>query len=128
MPEWANVERGTLAWLRARLERPGYTEVPADPPEEYFTVERTGGGGRWLDKDVDVEVSVHAMSRPAMWAFAAAVESAMWALAANGDPQGDPPFYVDDVGETFAFAVDPHPNAERRRATATYTLTVRPQA
>lgn len=125
---WPNVERATIAWLRAWLpDMWVVSELPAnDPPRECVTVERVGGGSGGISKDVDVEIAVHAADRARMWDLVGAVEGAMHALAANGDPRGDPPFYVDDVDETFAFRNDPHPNQTVRRALATYTLTVRP--
>lgn len=125
MPDlaWANLERAVVAWLTAR-GLSVYTETGPDDtlPAERVLVERTGGAGRGIVKDVDVEVSVTSATRAGMWALAAQVETAMAALAANGDP------YVDDVAESFAFAVDPTENTAARRATATYTLTVRPRA
>lgn len=126
MPDllWPNVERAVVAWLSARTSLPTYTETDTAPslPVERLMVARVGGAGRGIEKDVDVEVEVYAATRGRMWALAGAVESAMFALAANGDP------YVDDVVEAFGFAVDPHPSAAVRRAAATYTVTVRPQA
>jgi hypothetical protein len=98
-----------------------YTETGPTTPTEYLTVERVGGTGTRIDRDVDVEISVIAGTRTAMWDLVAQVEARIRALAATGDP------YVDDVAETFAFAFDPYPNQSARRATATYTLTVRPQ-
>ncbi len=128
MPEWPNVERAAVAWLRSRVDgAPVFTELPQNhPPGEFVTVERTGGASRWIQKDVDVEVAVHAGSRARMWELAGLVESAMWALDASGDPHGDPPFYIDEVDNRFVFGSDPHPNVALRRAMATFTLTVRP--
>ena len=132
---WPNVERVAIAWLGAFFEprAPGvsiYSEIAqgddATKRGDHLTVERVGGGSVWISKDVDVEVAVHASQRARMWDLVAVVEAAMYYLAANGDPLGDPPFYVDDVTESFGFRYDPHPNQSLRRAIATYTLTVRP--
>lgn len=121
MPEWPDVERTVVAWL-GTLGRPVYTETGPTTPTEYLTVERVGGTGTRIDRDVDVEISVIAGTRSDLWALVAQVEARVRALAASGDDT-----YVDDVAETFAFAIDPYPNTTVRRATATYTLTVRPQ-
>lgn len=125
MPDlvWPNVEKATVAWLAGRTALPVYTETdPAPLPVEYLVVERVGGTGYGIEKDVDVEVTVTAATRSRMWVLAAAVETAMAALAANGDP------YIDDVREAFGFAVEPSESVAVRRATATFTLTVRPRA
>lgn len=121
---WPNLERAVIAWLTERTTEPVYSETEPAPTlaAARIVVERVGGVGYDGSKDVDVEVTVHAATRPAMWALAAQVETAMGALAAAGDP------YVDDVEESFAFAVDPRKNPAAYRATATYTLTVRPLA
>ena len=121
MPEWPNVEEAVVAWLGA-LGRPVYTETGPSTPAEYLVVERVGGAGTAIDQDVDVEVSVIAPTRAAMWALVSQVEARMEALAANGTDT-----YVDDVALTFGFKVDPYPNVTVRRATATFTVTVRPQ-
>jgi len=126
VPSWPDIERAVVAWF-APLGRPVYTETGPTVPTEYLTVERVGGVGTSIDRDVDVEISVIAVTRTAMWDLVADVEARVRALAANGDPLGVPPFYVDDIAERFAFAFDPYPNTAARRATATYTLTVRPQ-
>lgn len=126
MPDlvWPNVERAVVAWLTDRIAGMAiYTETDAgaNPPLPRLEVARVGGTGRGIEKDVDVEIVVHAATRNALWGLVAHVETAMAALAAAGDP------YVDDVVETFAFAADPT-ETSRRRATATYSLIVRPQA
>lgn len=121
MREWPDIERAVVAWL-GTLGRPVYTETGPTTPAEYLTVERVGGTGTRIDRDVDVEISVIAATRPALWDLVADVEARIRALAATGDGM-----YVDDVVEAFAFSIDPYPNTSVRRATATYTLTVRPQ-
>ena len=120
MPSWPDVEKAVVAWLTT-LGVPVYTETGPTTPAEYILVERVGGAGRRIDKDISIEVAVIAASRPAMWALASSVEMRMRELAAAGAP------YIDDVDEQFSFAFDPYPNVAARRATATYTLTVRPQ-
>lgn len=124
---WPNVERELRFWLVAHLDvgRAVYSETTTKVPPRYVTVERAGGRGDGpLDKLVAVEIGVHTDgTRDDMWDMARDVESAMAALAANGTPG----MYVDEVDETFAFANDPPPDPSRRRAIATYTLTVRPR-
>ncbi|MFJ2518653.1 hypothetical protein ACIOWF_06745 [Cellulosimicrobium cellulans] len=130
MPEvlqWPNVEREVRFWLVAHLDVGAagvLTETSTTVPDRYVTLERVGGRSDGpLDKLVTVEVAVHAATRGDMWDLARDVEFAMAALATNGTPG----MYVDEVEETFSFASDPPPDQSRRRAIATYTLTVRPR-
>lgn len=123
---WPNVERAVIGHLEVALPAATvYSELPANGlPAEYVQVTRTGGGGDLLvDQEVDVETVVTASTRGAMWDLAADVETAMRGLAAGATPGG---VYVDDVRLAFAFADDPPADQSRRRATATFTLTVRP--
>ncbi|ANC31431.1 hypothetical protein [Isoptericola dokdonensis] len=121
---WANAERLVRGWLADRTGIPTYTETGDNPPELYLIVARVGGSR--LDpheRDIDVEVTVYAGDRSALWGAARAVETAMAALAAAGTKDG----YVDDVVEAFGFAIDPAATDRAQRvATATYTLTCRP--
>lgn len=121
---WPNAERAVRVHL-AELLAPVrvYTERPSKPPVSYVTVERVGGASAWIDREVDIEVTVVAADRGDMWDLAASVETAMAALAAAGTPDG---VYVDDVTTAFGFANDPPADPAKRRATATFTLTVRP--
>jgi hypothetical protein len=125
-PRWPNVERGVVRWLGARTGRPVYTESDEELEERLpaYRVERVGGADAYeLGKEIQVEVSSLAATRPELWAAVADAESAMEALKANGF-EG---FYVDDVRETFSAAVVPYRNDGVRKATATYGLTLRPQ-
>lgn len=126
--EWANVERLVLQHLRARTGAEVYTETGTDlaavaAARGAILVERSGGRGRGIEKDVDVMVAVHAGTRSAMWQLARDVESAMADLEADATAEG----YVDGVEEAFGFAAEPYSNPAVRRASATYTLTVRPR-
>lgn len=119
---WANVEKAVRAHLAGLLTVPVQTETTAKTTGDYVLIQRTGGGGAWIDKDVDIETTVYSTERGTMWDLAATVESAMWGLAAhNADG-----VYIDDVQVAFGFAVDPPTNQNARAATATFTLTVRP--
>lgn len=127
-PAWQDPEQATIAWLSTTLDTPRVWaggEPTAGTALPYITVERVGGAGTRIDRDVDIEVTVYAATRAAMWAMATDVEEAMRALAASG-PDGSR--YVDDVAEAFGFRFDPFPNQSVRRATSTWTLTVRPWA
>lgn len=121
---WPDLEASVAAHLTARLPAPVYTETPPDAslPVPRVVVERVGGAGLGIVQDVDIEVTVWAATRAAMWALVSLTETAMGALAAAGQP------YVDDVALPFAFAAQPPRSHGSRSATATYTLTVRPQA
>lgn len=123
--EWANVERLVRAWLLPRVAPVDdvLTETRTDVSGTLVVLERTGGSGRWIERDVDVELTAVAAARGALWSLVARCERAMFNLAGNGNEHG----FVDDVVETFGFAaIPPPPNGDVRRATATYSLTLRP--
>lgn len=122
---WPNAEKHVRAWLIAQTGRAVYTEtsdgLTGDPV--VYQITRVGGGdNRAIDKRVHIEVDTIAAKRGDMWDAAADAQTAMDNLAANGFED----FYVDDVEETFAPAIEPYENANLRRATATYALTIRP--
>lgn len=125
---WPNAEKLALAWLRTRTTATVYTETDTDlgtvaADTGVLVVQRTGGsGGPVPDKDVDIEVTAYAGSRPALWALVGDVETAMSDLAGDGNTEG----YVDDVAEAFSFAQEPLPTPGVWRAVATYSLTFRP--
>lgn len=119
---WPNVERALVGHLKQALGVEAYTQPGTELPDRYITLERSGGGGAWIDKTVDISVAVHALNRGDMWDLAADVESAMWSLAAHAAAG----VYIDDVDATFGFAYDPAANQDVARASATFTLTVRP--
>lgn len=119
---WPNVERALVAYFKAELSDPTYTNPGGTMPGRYITVERSGGSSQWIDKAVDVSVAVHAATRGEMWDLAADVESAMWSLGAHAAGG----IYIDSVEERFGFAFDPPADQNVRRASATFTLTVRP--
>lgn len=126
--EWANVERIVLQHLKASTTAEVYTETSTDLDQVAqatgaILVERAGGRGRGIEKDVDVMVAVHAATRADLWDLAAEVETAMAGLEAEATADG----YVDTVEEAFSFDVEPYSNSRVRRASATYTLTVRPR-
>ncbi|MCR1983518.1 hypothetical protein NSA53_14880 [Cellulosimicrobium cellulans] len=132
---WPDAEKLGVRWLETHVpttDVAGQTREVSTwrageigPNEEqlvpFLSVERVGGIGRDIDRDVDLEIGAWAPDRASLWPLVQRIEVAMRALAANGSEQ-----YVDDVAETFAFALDPYPNQSVRRAIATYTLTVRP--
>lgn len=125
---WANVERLVVGWLKERTDATVYTETGEDlaavaAATGAIVVQRAGGSGDLIDRDVDIELNAIAGSRPAMWDLAGDVETAMADLATDATEEG----YVDDVALSFGWADDPHDNPAVRRATATYRLTVRPR-
>lgn len=116
-----NVERSVRGYLTQALAPvPVYTETTATTAPPYVAITRTGGPGRPIDQDVDIEVRVVHTTRPGMWALADDVDRALRALAAAATPDG---LYVDDVAVTFGFADDRLDGV--RGALATYTVTVR---
>lgn len=124
---WPNAEKYVRQWLIAQTGRQVYTEtdgtLTGSPP--CYQIARVGGSDRsQFDKRILIEVDSIAGKRGDAWDAAAAAQTAMEYLAANGDNQ----WYVDDVEEVFAPAVEPYENSGVRRITATYGLTVRPRA
>lgn len=118
---WGNIERAVVDYLTA-AGIPTYTEPSGKLPSAYATVERVGGTGQWIDKTVDIEIAAIADLRGDMWSLASDIESLMYEL--NASVAGG--IYVDEVADIFGFASDPPPDQNRRRATATFSLTVRP--
>lgn len=123
---WPNVERHLVAWLADATGRPVFTETRPTLGDHLpaYQVERVGGSDLVeLGKEIHVEVTSIAGARGEMWDAVALVETAMSGLAANGTDH----WYVDDVREAFAAAVEPSNDGGVRRASATYALTLRPQ-
>lgn len=119
---WPNVERGIVSYLKGLA--PTYTQTVGVMPDLYITVERVGGAGSPVDQDVSIEVTVSSReSRGDMWDLAATVEDAMRSLAAN-DGGG---IYIDDVSLRFGFGIDMPTTQGVWQATATFSLTLRPQ-
>lgn len=125
-PVWPNVERNMVAWLKAATGRPVFTETDSHLGGHLpaYQVERVGGGdGVETEKRFLVEVNTIGSSRPEVWDAVAKVETAMARLSSNGTAG----WYVDNVVETFTAAIEPYDNTGKRRATATYELTIRPR-
>lgn len=104
-----------------------FTETTTQTPDEYAVVEVVPGSSDLvIEREIVVEVSIHVKGRdrPRRRALDLGEEitTAMSALAASGTPD----WYVDDVEETFSFAIDSQSDPGVRVARATYTLTVRP--
>lgn len=131
---WPNAERQVIAWLTQHTGHTVYSKLPNNFGENLPVVQVTRSGGTpgadtitgaatiGNDRTIDVEVIVFERTRGALWAAVQKVETAMGGLAANGSPE----WYVDDVTEIFAFAVDNYENETKERAAATYGVTVRP--
>lgn len=131
---WPNAERHVIRWLNTHTELTVYSLLPNNFGDHLpaAQVTRMGGtpgsdtetGARKVgnDRTIDIEITVHTRTRGELWSAAQQVETAMGGLAANGDAE----WYVDDVSEVFAFAVDNYENETKQRATATYGLMVRP--
>lgn len=126
---WPRLERTVIAWLTPRVAP---AEVWAERPDDLVAIakakgavrlERAGGTGTDIDHALQLEVTVYAGTRGELWDLADLVESALADLAGDGSSDA----YVDDVEATFLFAAEPHPDPSVREATATFTITVRPQ-
>lgn len=123
---WPNVESLTRLWLEEKTSLNVFTETATNMAVylPVCLVARVGGSeGQEIDKVFTVEVVVIAGKRGAVWDGVSQVEVAMRALKANGTDA----WYVDEVVETFGFAMEPSDNESVRRATATYQLTIRPR-
>lgn len=132
---WPNAERHVIAWLNRYTGHTIYSTLPNTFGDHLPAVQVTRTGGTpgvdnitaaptvGNDRTIDIELVVFTRTRGELWPAVQKVETAMGGLAANGDGQ----WYVDDVTEVFAFAVDNYENETKQRAAATYGLTVRPQ-
>ena len=124
---WPNVEKFTVAWIKAATSRDVWTETASSLADNLPThrVQRIGGGTGpdGITKTYQVEVTTYAASRGSLWDSVAQVETAMENLASNGTES----WYVDEVTETFAAASEPYENGDVRSATATYGIAVRPR-
>ena len=129
MPElsWPDVEKLVWAWLTEHMAPVAVvTENESGSPTPRVRVGRAGGGdGRGsvgIDREVDIEVTVITDTRGDLWALADAVDGHMAAVACAETPHG----YVDDVRTRAGFADDSPAHSPVRRASAVFTLTVRP--
>ena len=123
---YPNVERVLVDYLPSSTSfdwmAPGSHDVGSRVP--VGIVERTGGSSGDVDRSPSVEVTVVAATRTGVWMLVQQVEAAFVELAAA--PAGLT--YIDDVREIFGFAIDPDRHSDRyTTATATYSLTLRPQ-
>lgn len=122
---WPNSEKLAVSWIKAATSRPVFTETPEDlqPHLPAYQVNRVGGTEiSPHERTVILEIDVMAATRAAMWDSVQVLQRAMGSLAANGTAQ----WYVDDVVESFGAAIEPTQTDGIRRATSTYTLTLRP--
>lgn len=122
---WPDAEHLARDWVREHrpeLADAVYSRDARDGPPTRVVITRTGGGANDVDREVDVEVTAIAATREDCWALARDLEGLMWALATSGNAHG----YVDEVRELFGFAEDPSDNDDAWRASATFTLIVRP--
>lgn len=93
-------------------------------------VQRSGGTSDLDLEDIpDVEITIIAATRAGVWQMAQQVQRVFAGLNPGGIvPDDGDPIYVDEVTQTFAFVVDPDRGTSSYRvATATYSLTLRPQ-
>lgn len=121
---WPDAQQLVCQWLTARiLGITTWTETDDDAPSPRIVVEQTGTNSDGLERETDLEVTVVASDLAELRALTTRVNSAMWALAADGNDVG----YVDEVREVFGFT-DDSKNSTERRAIATFAVVVRPQA
>lgn len=129
MADYPNLERALLDWLPTvtgfAWEAPGRHSIGARVP--VGIAERAGGsGGATLDAAMSIEVTVAAATRSGCWAMAQQIDRA---FLRSLNPGGAGVIYVDEVRLIFGWAIDPDRSGDGYNvASATYTLTVRPQA
>lgn len=71
-----DVERATALRLSRAVGVPAFLEVPRDAPEEFITVEQTGGAGGRFARDVELSAQSWAGTRRRAYEIARAVEDA----------------------------------------------------
>lgn len=121
---WPDAQRIAQVWLTDHvLGVDVWREADDGAPAPRVIVEHTGGTSDGLSREVDIEITAVATTVDELRSLTARVNAAMWALAADGNAHG----YVDEVRETFGFT-DDQKNSTERRAIATFTVVVRPQA
>lgn len=125
---WPSVEAALIDHLPTVTpidwEAPGRSEPGARVP--LGVVEQVGGiQDVGLDKQATVEVTVYAARRPGCWQLASAIDIAMLRGLNPGAAGG---VFIDETQQAFGWVIDPDRAGDGYMvATATYTLTVRPQ-
>lgn len=124
---WPLIEAALLDYLPSRTsvawEGPGRAGIGQRVP--CGVVEQSGGTTVDLDKQVDVEVTVYAVDRAGCWQLAAEVDRA---LLLGLNPGGADGVFVDEIAQVFGWSIDQDRSGDNYQvATATYTLTVRPE-
>lgn len=130
MSEWPLIEEALADHLASRTGFPWRTEGGSVDRLPLGVVQRSGGSGDLDLEDVAaVEVTLFAASRSGAWELARRVHRAFASLSPGGivPTQGEP-IYVDEARQPFGYAIDPDRGTSAYRvATATYSLTLRPQ-
>ena len=127
--DWPLVERALVDHLPTVTNyswtAPGSHSIGTRVP--IGIVEQVGGStGQEFDLTPDVEVTVVAATRTGCWAMARQVDAAM---LRGLNPGGAAGIYIDEVKTAFGWVIDPDRAGDGYVvATATYSLTVRPQA
>lgn len=71
-----DVEEAVARRIGAAVGLPAYLDVPEDSPEEFVTVEQTGGGGTYMDA-VRLDVDCWAKTRKRAKAVSALVQASV---------------------------------------------------
>ena len=121
---WPDAQQLVYQWLTTRiLGISTWTETDDTAGVPRIVVEQTATTSDGLERETDLELTVVATTLDELRSLTTRVNSAMWALAADGNDVG----YVDEVREVFGFT-DDSKNSMERRAIATFAVVVRPQA
>lgn len=123
--QYPHVEIHVLAWLADKTAKPVYAETDTGLEDNLpaLKAEVTGGTGFGLDRTVLVEVDAFDATRPGAWALGREADAAMLALGASGTAD----WYVDTVRCAFHPSIQAYQNADLRRTSAIYELTIRPK-
>lgn len=71
------IEEVIRNYLTAELEYPVYADIPADPPDEFIAIDKTGGSQRNFLSSATIAIQSHAKSRYKAASINESVKSAM---------------------------------------------------
>ncbi len=127
MTAWPLIERPLCDHLAAHTNFSWTNDGGRNYAAVPLGIVQVAGGSNDLDLEdsPSVEVTLRAKTRDGLWQLAQQVDAAFAGLNPGGLP-GD--IYVDAARAAFRFTVDPDlGTADYKVATATYSLTLRPQ-
>jgi hypothetical protein len=122
-----DTERVALLWLEQQFAKADGVTVYRELPETSWVapvilIERTPGANLAAEYEAqtDLDVTVFAPNRAALWALVQKTEIAMRALTGSAVAR------IDEVEQTGSFGLVPYSNPKVRRAIGGYRTTARP--